>query len=116
MRKFLLLSLILYVAISCNETEIPDGRFIGKWISSERQDTINFETNSDLYRGYYDGLHHFDYSYTNDSITIQYSGPNMILVYPTTHKYELHEKRLIINFESHCYGFSPGKDTLIKIN
>ena len=42
-------------------------------------------------------LHTFEYNYTEDSITIQYAGPNMILVRPSTHHYTLTHSTLIID-------------------
>jgi len=112
---FLFISSILFV--SCDKDFTPDRRFIGSWkILTPDNDTIIFKEESNFTRKYFDGVTHtFDYSYDNDSITIQYTGPNMIGVPPTTHFYELKNYELIIDFSNGCYGFDREIYNLTKI-
>ena len=99
---------ILVSIIACEkESNFPDGRFIGTWVSTDQIDTLIFLSDNDFVKPFYDGINHsFIYSYTNDSITIQYKGPNKILVQPTTHHFELKRKELLIDFTRSCYGFN----------
>ena len=110
LRKFLILVFSILIGLimwSCEkESNLPDGKFIGTWISTNTQDNLNFLSDSVFTKQFYDGLDHpFIYSYTYDSITIQYKGPLYILVLPTTHHYEFKEKELLIDFANGCYGF-----------
>lgn len=112
MKKLILIALFVFASISmlnlssCEEKKIPDGRFIGTWISSDLTDTLRFNDDNKFIRfrktGFYD---FFDYSYTEDSITIKYTGPNKILCIPTTHRYTLKSGQLMIDFTNECYGF-----------
>ena len=97
----------LAIGLSCEkEKEYPDGRFIGTWVSLDQQVTLIFISDDIFLRSAYDGIKHtFIYSYTNDSITAQYKGPNMILVQPSTHHYELKGNSLRIDYTNGSYGF-----------
>lgn len=109
--------LFLQVFISCNKDSLPDGRFIGTWIAEDKSDTIYFIDDKTFKSPRYDGiLHTFEYSYNDDSITIQYAGPNSVLVRPSTHHYTLIHNTLIIDFQKINYGFEPVKREYIKAN
>jgi len=83
-----------------------NGQFAGTWFSTDPQETLNFISDRVFTKRFYDGLDHtFMYWYTSDSVTIQYSGPDKILVKPTTHAYKLQGDELTIDFTSGCYGF-----------
>ena len=105
-----ILLLFLAVTLSCekeNEKDYPDGRFIGTWASLDQQDTLIFISDDILFRPLSDGLKHtYIYNYTNDSITLQYKGPYMILVEPSTHLYFLDGNNLEIDFINGGYGFN----------
>ncbi len=98
--------LIMFGLNSCNDPKLPDGRFIGTWISTDLTDTLCFENEAEFIRlratGFYD---YFDYSYTKDSITVAYTGPMKILTRPTTHRYILENGKLMIDFTNECFGF-----------
>lgn len=115
--KYLLIAFSLWIVISCEKDFTPDSRFIGSWkILTPDNDTIVFKNESNFTRKYWDGINHiFDYSYDNDSITIQYAGPNEILVLPSTHYYELKNNELIIDFSNGCYGFDKEIYNLTKL-
>ncbi|MGM0409015.1 MAG: hypothetical protein ACQERU_13625 [Bacteroidota bacterium] len=115
--KYLLIAVSFWTIISCEKDFTPDRRFIGSWkILTPDNDTIIFKDESNFTRKYFDGVYHtFDYGYDNDSITIQYTGPNMIGVPPTTHFYELKNYELIIDFSNGCYGFDKQIYTLTKL-
>lgn len=83
--------------------KIQPNKFIGKWITIDLIDTLYFLTNSrfERPRGYFNDW--YEYSYTNDSLTIQYSGPDKIYVLPTTNKYDFVDDTLIINFRKNYY-------------
>ncbi len=119
---YLLIVVFFGIIISCDKdftpsSRFPNSKFIGTWkILTPDNDTIIFKDESNFTRKYYDGINHsFDYSYDNNSITIQYAGPNMIGVPPTTHFYEIKNKELIINFSNGCYGFDKQIYKLTKL-
>lgn len=115
--KYLLIAISLWIVISCEKDSSPDGRFIGSWKTlTSDNDTIVFIDESNFTRKYLDGINHsFDYSYDKDSITIQYAGPNEILVPPSTHFYEFKKNELIIDFSNGCYGFDREIYNLTKL-
>lgn len=115
--KYLSIAVFFIVLFSCEKDFDTDGRFIGSWkILTPDNDTLTFNDESSFSRKYYDGLDHsFKYSYDKDSITIQYAGPNMILVRPTTHHYEFKNNVLLIDFSNSCYGFDTKIYNLTKI-
>ncbi len=96
------------VLLSCEkEKEYPDGRFIGTWVSVSQQDSLIFVSDDILFHPAADGLKHtYIYNYTNDSITLQYKGPYMILVEPSTHSYFLDGNDMGIDFTNGGYGFN----------
>jgi len=107
--------LFLQVFISCNKDSLPDGRLIGTWIAEDKTDTLYFIDDHTFKQTAYDRvLHNYAYSYTEDSITIQYAGPNMILVRPSTHHYTLTHSSLILDLYKINYGFEPVKKEYIK--
>ena len=91
----------------CKESDLSDTNpFIGKWVSSDKEDTLFFDTDSDLYKSTYHKIHdHFDYSYTGDSISIRYRGAAYIFVQFTSHKYHIQGDQLTIDFSNGCYSF-----------
>ena len=105
--KCLLITVSFCIVISCENDSIPNSKFIGSWkILSPINDTIVFKNESIFTRKFPDGIDHsFIYSHDNESITIQYKGPNMIGVQPSTHVYELKNNELTIDFSNGCYGF-----------
>lgn len=115
--KYLFLLMFLIALFLCEKDFDIDGRFVGSWkILIPDNDTITFNNESSFSRKYYDGLDHsFKYSYDRDSITIQYAGPNKILVRPTTHYYEFKNNVLLIDFSNGCYGFDSQIYSLTKI-
>ncbi len=116
--KYLYAVVFFFVLFSCEKDFYTHGRFIGSWkIMTPDNDTLTFTDESSFSRKYYDGPDHsFKYSYDSDSITIQYNGPNKILVQPTTHHYEFKNNELLIDFRNECYGFDSRIYTLIKID
>jgi hypothetical protein len=116
--NYLLVALLLSVSVSCEKESNPVGGLIGNWkILTPDSDILTFKNESLFTRKFYDGIDHsFKYSCDNDSITIQYSGPNMILIQPSTHHYELKDNELLIDFTNGCYGFGSEKYNLIKID
>lgn len=114
---YLILAVSFSVLISCENKFISNNQFIGSWrILTPDQDTIIFQNDSSFIRRYYDGANHwFAYSYDQDSITVQYQGPNMIYVRPSTHAYEIKNNELTIDFTNGCYGFDKRVYTLIRL-
>jgi hypothetical protein len=94
--------------ISCEkEKTYPDGRFVGTWVSVDKKDTLIFISDDIMMRPATDGIQHtYIYNYTNDSITLQYKGPYLILVEPSTHYYFLGGDNLEIDFTNGGYGFN----------
>lgn len=105
--KYILLILFLVTSfVSCEKDNIDNEKFIGVWISVEASDTLTFDYNYFYLKRSNDWIEHFyEYSYTEDSITIQYAGPNEILSPSTTHSYELLDNILKIDLYPQSYGF-----------
>jgi len=108
-RSLLFIGGILLAAIflSCDRDAWAREAILGTWVSADQVDTLvflneeMFEKNSPT-----DGhMVPFMYSIYRDSITVQYNGPNDILVKPSAHYFELEESTLSIDFTNGCYGF-----------
>lgn len=114
--KYILISVSFLVIFSCEKDFDSEKKLIGSWkILTPDNDTIVFKNESSFTRKYYDRLgHSFEYNYDNDSITIQYKGPDKILVQPSTHFYKLKNNELLIDFSNGCYGFDKKIYTLTK--
>ena len=114
--KALTFSIVTILSLSmgsCKKDSLPDGRFIGTWIAVDKTDSLYFIDDQTFKSPRADGvLHTFDYSYSEDSITIQYAGPNMILVRPSTHHYTLTRSTLSIDLYKVNYGFDPVKRSI----
>jgi hypothetical protein len=115
--KYFLLVVFLLILVSCEKDFGPDNRFIGTWrILTPNNSTLIVFNESSFSGKFYDGIYHsFEYSYDRDSITIQYKGPNKILVQPSTHHYEFKNNKLFIDFTNGCYGFKFELYNLTKI-
>ena len=101
-------ALFLLMTGACEKNSLPDGRFIGTWIAADKSDTLYFIDDQTFQQTAYDRvLHSYAYSYTEDSIKIQYTGPNFVLVRPSTHHYTLTNSTLIIDLRKVNYGFAP---------
>ena len=101
-------ALFLLITGACEKNSLPDGRFIGTWIAADKSDTLYFIDDHTFQQPALDRvLHSYAYSYTEDSIKIQYAGPNFILVRPSTHHYTLTNSTLIIDLCKVNYGFAP---------
>jgi len=107
--------IILLTVVACEKDSLPDGRFIGTWISEEKTDTLYFIDDQTFKQTAYDRvLHSYAYSYTEDSIKIQYAGPNFVLVRPSMHHYTLTRSTLTIDFSKVNYGFEQVKREYIR--
>jgi hypothetical protein len=95
-------SLILFS--SCEKSSSDNKTLIGTWISSDLIDTVEFRTEHDFYKTVDMPKDHFNYSLSEDSITIQYHGILRILIIPTNHFYTLDGDTLTIDLNG-CYGF-----------
>ena len=97
---------LLTILTGCKKDEdYYANKLIGTWVSSDLIDTIEIATTKDLYKTVYGIKDHFDYNCAKDSITIKYNGTLMILVFPTTHSYQITNDQLTIDFRPSCYGF-----------
>jgi len=116
--KYLLIVYILVMVVSCEVDSGPDNLFIGSWeVIAPHKDTIVFQNESYFTRVLYDGIRHsYDYSFGVDSITIQYKGPNMLLVQSSTHNYIFNDDELVIDFSNGCYSFGRQVYTLKRLN
>jgi hypothetical protein len=112
-QQYLLIMILFNVLNSC-EKESSD-TIVGTWVSVNKADTLYVINNHLFNKSLHDGIRHtFEYSFSRDSIIIQYKGPNKILVIPSAHYYNLDSKELMIDFSNHCYGFEPEKETFLK--
>lgn len=114
--KYVLFFVIVIFLSSCKKDVEITPSVVGKWkIIVPDNDTLVFNNDS-FSRKFYDGiLHSYKYSIKNDEITIQYNGPNYILVQSSTHKIEFGSNQLIIDFSNGCYGFQSKKYNLKRI-
>ena len=111
--EFLLILVLLNLLNSC-EKESSD-IIIGTWVSENKADTLYVVNDHEFKKSLQEGIKHtFGYSFSRDSIIIQYKGPNKILVIATAHYYDLHGRILLIDFSDFCYGFNPVKETFLK--
>jgi hypothetical protein len=113
---FLLIPLILLVIgnTNCKKSARNDGALLGKWISTDLVDTIEFSSEKSLCKMFSGVKDYFDYSLSGDSITIRYNGKNYILVSPTTHFYQIKNNELTIDFRPSCYGFRGQETKFIR--
>jgi hypothetical protein len=104
---FIFLNLVI---VSCRKNDSRnDSALIGKWISTDMADTLEFTSDHDLYKMINGIRDHFDYSLASDSILISYSGVAMPYIYllPAKNRFfQLNLNDLTIDFRSAYYGFS----------
>jgi hypothetical protein len=99
--------LLAAIVLSCDRDARTKEAILGTWVSAGQADTLVF-LNEEVFEknspenGY---MTPFLYSIHRDSITVQYNGPNYILVKPSAHYFELDESALSIDFTNGCYGF-----------
>jgi len=105
--QFTIFAFILLVG--CEKFDGDD--ILGIWISTDKTDTLDFVDNSNFYKSAAIWRREsYDYHLDKDSIEIRYSGPNMILIQPTKHVYELDGNTLMLDLRNKfCYGFSSEK-------
>ncbi len=105
---FFFVSIILTIFLTnCEKKPVSGEDLNGKWIATEKADTIYFMDDSNFYHSSenmrYD---HYDYSISGDSILIGYSGKMMIMVIETNHYIELNGDNLTIDLSNRqCFGF-----------
>jgi hypothetical protein len=115
MKKIKFLVFVLLVTsitlISCESENINQLNIMGKWISTDKNDTLNFVDNNNFYKN----GDHFNYRLDGDLIEVKYNGKLFVLVNPTKHRYSLDDNVLIIDFSNEiCYGFDLQKVTYVK--
>ena len=103
---------LFMLIISCEKEDFSDNTIIGTWVSTNKSDTLKFLDNQTFKKSY----HTFLYSRNIRKITVQYGGPNYILVSPSTHQYSLTNNKLKIDFTNGCYGFNSEIITFIRLN
>ena len=116
MRTYILPALVaLTITIAgCEKERTIDYKdLLGKWVSADLTDTIDFASDNDLYKSFSGFRDHFDYSLKPDSITIKYNGVLYILTRPATYFCKLDGDELTIDFRPQCYGFRTER---IKFN
>ncbi len=91
--------------------KIQPNIFIGKWITTDFTDTLYFTSNNRLERPRKSFNDIYEYSFTNDYLTIQYSGPDEIYVLPVTFGYEFTNDTLCLDFATTYY---PDIETGLK--
>ena len=100
--KYISVIAFFFLIISCEKDDTSDNMILGTWISEDKIDTLKFLDDQTFKKSY----HTFLYNRNIRKITIQYSGPNYILVSPSTHNYTLTSDELKIDFTNGCYGFN----------
>jgi hypothetical protein len=121
--KLLMVLILFNVLCSCEKVSTDmhssvengsDESLIGTWVYGTA-DSLYITDNHTFNKSLNEGIRHtFTYSISNDSIIIQYKGPNKIWVRATAHYYHLDGRELIIDFSNGCYGFSSEKITFQK--
>lgn len=110
--KYIAVISLFLLIISCEKEDISSHIIVGTWVSTDNVDTLKFMDNKSFTKSY----HTFLYSLNIRKITIQYSGPNEILVSPSIHNYTLTNRKLKIDFTNGCYGFRSDVITFIRLN
>ncbi|RLE05950.1 MAG: hypothetical protein DRJ13_01100 [Bacteroidetes bacterium] len=107
--------LILPFLFSCDKDLRRKEELIGAWISQDAKDTLEFIDFSTFTKNGFEGWPHFyGYDIEADIIEIQYNGPNMILVLPSTHHFSINGNSLSLDFSNYCYGFERKNYEFIK--
>ncbi len=110
-----LITIIAIVNCSKNEIEANQEKLLGKWISLNKSDTLDFTTKDDFYKSNgHMNYDHYDYQLFKDSIEIGYRGKMYVLVKPTMHKYQFDNNLIIDLSNKQCYGFETELLTYIK--
>jgi hypothetical protein len=116
--KYFALLIMISLALiltSCKKSNITNsGELLGTWISTDLTDTLEFTSDNDFYKMFSGVKDHFNYSLSDDSITIAYNGMMFILVMPSTHRYYLNGDNLSIDFRPQCYGFRDQEIRFIR--
>jgi hypothetical protein len=105
----LTLAISLLMITNCKKSSQNDGTLIGKWISTDMVDTLEFTSDQDLYKMINGVRDHYSYSLSSDSILITYNGAAMPYIYIGPSKmrfYKLDGNNLTIDFRNAYYGFS----------
>ena len=102
------------IAVSSCKKNNDYKKLLGTWISTDLVDTINFTSDHDFYKMFSGFNDHFDYSSSDEIITIRYNGINKIAVLPTTRPYQINGNELTIDFRPDCYGFRGQEIKFIK--
>ena len=103
------ISFLFALFYQCKNIDHPDTMFIGTWISNNN-DTLLFDNDFELYlSGSPNHVHRYHYSYTEDSITIQYSGSLFKAAIPHTYYYSIYGDKLTIGFPNGNNEFSKSK-------
>jgi hypothetical protein len=114
--KYSFLLVFITFIISCEKEpiSISEGILFGTWGSDSH--SLIFRNDSSFIRVTPVGIinHDYRYSYSKDSITIKYLGPDKVLVQPSIHYYKLDGRELTIDFSNGCYGFEPEKRIYLK--
>lgn len=115
MKNFLFI-IILLVPVSCEKVSIDRSSDNYIWVNSKNaNDILEFKNDSIFTKSGYDGIQSFfRYTFKKDSITIQYTGPNKILVPPVTNYFTLDKEKLILYLINCAYAFECTKIVYIK--
>jgi hypothetical protein len=101
--------------ITAYSKKIHPNKFIGEWITTDLSDTLYFKTNDLMERPEFYYNSRYKYSYTCDSLTVQYAGPNKIYVRPATFKYNFSGDTLIINlYKDYYWNIQKGLKKFLK--
>jgi hypothetical protein len=93
---------------------VPD-RFVGRWVTTDKIDTMYFITN-DHFRLHDNYFSLYAYSYTSDSITIDYAGPDKIYVKPVTYHYNFDGDTLTMNvYKDFYWSIEKGIKKFLKV-
>jgi hypothetical protein len=108
--KYIALITFLLSIISCEKEDFSGNMMLGTWISTDLVDTLKIIDEKTFKKSY----HTFLYQRNPRDITIQYIGPNEILVSPSRHNFTLSNNTIKIDFTNGCYGFESEIITFIK--
>lgn len=108
---------ISFEATNCKKSNSRiDEALIGRWISNDLVDTLEFTTNHDLFK-MINGVHeHYNFQLSGDSILITYMGLQMPYIYlpPSVQRfYQLNGNKLTIDFSNSYFGF---RNQIIELN
>jgi hypothetical protein len=108
---WILIAFVSVIFAGCEKTPVSGDDLLGVWVNESKSDTIWFADQNNFFHSSKDFAYsQYEYSVSEDSITVQYVGFLKIYVQPSIHYIELKGDELMIDFSDElCFGFPKEK-------